>query len=399
MKQLYSYPEEWLRQRQALHTAREIHQQPWLWRRLTQRLHQLQPQWQPFLQTLLRQPDLRIVLCGAGSSDYIGRALAPWLCEATGRDVVACATTDIVPAPLHYLHPTRPTLLVSYGRSGNSPESLAAVTLADRMLPDCHHLVITCNAEGELARFGQNRQRARTLLMPSEALDQGFAMTSSFSCMLLATLLTLGPWPLAQSDEMLQSVADWCDQQQASWQQQCKPLARGGFTRVVCLGAGCLSGVAQEAALKILELTAGRIASRYDTPLGLRHGPKFMIDGGTLVLLLLSTDPYRHGYERDLLHELRKDGLARRVVALSGDRDADMPETLAVAGAHDDIWLSLPYLVFLQLLALETALALGVTPDNPCPSGEVNRVVQGVTLYPYPTGQGAWQRRQQEEDA
>lgn len=124
-----------------------------------------------------------------------------------------------------------------------------------------------------------------------------------------------------------------------------------------------------------------------------------MIDGGTLVLMLLSTDPYRLGYERDLLHELRKDGLARRVVALSGEVDCGVPETLAVAGAQQDIWLSLPYLMFLQLLALETSLALGVTPDNPCPTGEVNRVVQGVTLYHNPAGQGAGQRKQQEEDA
>ncbi|WP_050747914.1 hypothetical protein [Sodalis glossinidius] len=96
MKQLYSYPEEWLRQRQALHTAREIHQQPWLWRQVVQHVQQLQPDWQPFLQTLLRQPDLRIVLCGAGSSDFIGRALAPWLLEATGRDVVASNTAGFL---------------------------------------------------------------------------------------------------------------------------------------------------------------------------------------------------------------------------------------------------------------------------------------------------------------
>ena len=29
------------------------------------------------------------------------------------------------------------------------------------------------------------------------------------------------------------------------------------------------------------------------------------------------------------------------------------------------------------------SLSLGITPDNPCPTGEVNRVVKGVTLYPY----------------
>jgi tagatose-6-phosphate ketose/aldose isomerase len=34
-------------------------------------------------------------------------------------------------------------------------------------------------------------------------------------------------------------------------------------------------------------------------------------------------------------------------------------------------------------LAFEKSLQLGLGPDNPCPTGEVNRVVQGVTIYPF----------------
>jgi tagatose-6-phosphate ketose/aldose isomerase len=46
--------------------------------------------------------------------------------------------------------------------------------------------------------------------------------------------------------------------------------------------------------------------------------------------------------------------------------------------------VALPYLVFAQYLALFTSLEHGKTPDNPFPSGEVSRVVRGVTIYPLP---------------
>ena len=45
--------------------------------------------------------------------------------------------------------------------------------------------------------------------------------------------------------------------------------------------------------------------------------------------------------------------------------------------------LGLAYITFAQTLSVLKSLSIGLTPDNPCPSGEVNRVVKGVTLYPY----------------
>jgi tagatose-6-phosphate ketose/aldose isomerase len=48
----------------------------------------------------------------------------------------------------------------------------------------------------------------------------------------------------------------------------------------------------------------------------------------------------------------------------------------------DDALVALVYLVYAQYLALFTSLEYEKTPDNPFPSGEVSRVVQGVTIYP-----------------
>lgn len=380
MSELFSYSEAWLHEHHALHTAREIDQQPRLWRQLHDELSESQGYWKPFLQPLLADPTLQIVLCGAGSSAFVGRALAPWLREQCGLDVVAYGTTDIVPSPLQYLDPERPTLLVSYGRSGNSPESVAAVRLADQILPHCHHLMLTCNPDGALARYAEGRRNVCSLIMPQGSHDQSFAMTSSFSCMTLATVLLLGPLTLAQSAPALQQMTALCSREQQHWQQQVKALANSGFKRTMVLGGRCFTGIAEEAALKMLELTAGRIATRYDSSMGVRHGPKFMVDGDTLVVLMMSSEAYCHHYDADLLRELRHDDLAKQIVALSGT-PGDFHTVLD--SDLDDIWLLFPYLMYLQMLAFETSLALGMTPDNPCPTGEVNRVVKGVEIYPF----------------
>ena len=56
--------------------------------------------------------------------------------------------------------------------------------------------------------------------------------------------------------------------------------------------------------------------------------------------------------------------------------------------ALDDALVALPYLVFAQYLALFTSLEHAKTPDDPFPSGEVSRVVKGVTIYPMDAGAG-----------
>ena len=149
MSHYFSYSTDWLEQHNALHTAREIWNQPDLWRQLHQQLTEDSGQWQPFLRPLLENPRLQIVLCGAGSSAFAGRALAPWLRQQTGRDVVAYGTTDIVANPHQYLDRSRPTLLVSFARSGNSPESVASVALADQLVPECYHLMLVCNPDSQ----------------------------------------------------------------------------------------------------------------------------------------------------------------------------------------------------------------------------------------------------------
>ena len=63
----------------------------------------------------------------------------------------AIATTDIVANPETYLKKDVTTVLVSFARSGNSPESVATVDLAKALVDELYQVTITCAADGKLA--------------------------------------------------------------------------------------------------------------------------------------------------------------------------------------------------------------------------------------------------------
>src|SRR5471030_1746376 len=175
-----------LETRGASWTAREIEQQPAVWGKVAALIRQRRSTIDAFLAPLLADPQLRIVLTGAGTSAFIGECLAPALLRQLSCAVEAVPTTDLVAGPDRYLRRDAPLLLVSFGRSGSSPESVAAFDLAEQMAGRCHHLVLTCNADGALYRRCQSQDNALAIALPDETHDRAFAMTSSFTAMLLA---------------------------------------------------------------------------------------------------------------------------------------------------------------------------------------------------------------------
>jgi tagatose-6-phosphate ketose/aldose isomerase len=243
-----------------------------------------------------------------------------------------------------------------------------------------HHLVITCNADGDLYRMAQGRANACVLLLPDATHDRGFAMTNSFTGMLLAAALAfnvIAPGAVAAVSAAASVLVDTA-------LPQLQALVGRRFRRVVYLGSNALLGLAREAALKLLELTDGQTVALFDSPLGFRHGPKTVVDADTLVVVLLSNDDHARRYDLDLLRELRNDGRAGSVLALSGRADPAADVVLDGLAGAGDIALALPYILFCQMYALRQSLALGLRPDTPSVSGTVNRVVRGVTIYPFP---------------
>lgn len=382
MTTLLGYPSADLDARGADHTAQEIAQQPALWREVGHAAAASREANDTFLCPLLDRPELRTVLTGAGTSAFAGQVLAPMLARRLGRRVDAVATTDIVSNPRECFVADVPTLLVSFARSGDSPESVAATELAQQILSECSHLVVTCNPDGRLAREHSGKPRSRVLLMPAAANDRGFAMTSSFTCMMLAAMLALG----AANDLPVERLAVAAEQVLATSSGDARALAAQEYSRIVYLGSGALTGLARESALKALELTAGGVVAFADSALGFRHGPKAVLDERTLAVVYLSNDPYTRQYDLDIVAELRRSLPADNIVTITA-RDTDLPPDqgawqLSDLDDVDDAALAVPAVLYAQLIGLHFSLARGCTPDNPFPSGDVNRVVQGVTLHP-----------------
>jgi tagatose-6-phosphate ketose/aldose isomerase len=357
----------------GLDTAEEIAHQPALWRALAAQLSAEQSRIADFLGDKLRDPQLRVILTGAGSSAYVGEIIADEINAAWPCQVRAISTTSLLTHPALYLENGGPTLLVSFARSGNSPESTAAVQLVRDLVPHARFLNITCNPEGALATQSANDEATLNLLMPPASCDRGFAMTSSFTCMLLAALAVLDP---DFEPARLNTLADIAEQASAQWAAPVAELAALRVSRVIYLGSGPLEGLAKEAALKIMELTAGSVMTMANSALGFRHGPKAAVTRDTLVLLFRSADPLSRRYEHDLLAELRRDQVAARVLTIGagGDFGIDTP-------SWPDAWLAPLWLLMAQQYALHQSAQLQLRPDNPFTGGIVNRVVQGVTIY------------------
>jgi tagatose-6-phosphate ketose/aldose isomerase len=350
---------------EKIQTAKEIAQQPRVWRELAAALTGHRQRIDEFLTPLLARDDLRIVLTGAGTSAFAGQILAPALTRTLRRRVDAIATTDLVSNPRDHFAEDTPTLLVSFARSGDSPESVAAVRLADQVLTHCRHLVLTCNPDGRLYRAASEDTLA--LLMPEDTNDRGFAMTSSVTSMTLAALTILG------GRDDIERLADAAETALPELAERARTLPEAD--RFVYLGSGPLTGLARESALKLLELTAGRVVSYFDSSLGFRHGPKSVLNDSTVAVVYLSHDPYTRQYDLDIVRELREALPAERVVAVGADWPFPTLDDLP------DATVAPVYLLAAQHIALAKSRALGLDPDNPFPAGGVNRVVKGVTIH------------------
>lgn len=373
-------------------TASEIHQQPDTWKKTFTQIKEMKDELASFLNNVLKHEDYDIILTGAGTSEFVGNSVYSYLNKLMKNyKVKSYGTTDLVATPENYLSRSKPTLLVSYGRSGNSPESVGAVDVANAVCQDnVYHLFITCNKNGALSKAAMNNPHAYAINLTDETHDQSFAMTSSYTNMYLATLLCFHLDNLdAFEKEFQQVLNDAYKMVQEDFSYFHQLVQEYNFNRIVYLGANALKGVSQESALKMLELTAGKTVTMYDTPLGFRHGPKSIINDETLTVIYVSDDAYSYQYELDLIKEMSLQRKGNKILVISNRYYSELEPLVDYyysfknEYALDNVFLGLDYIIIAQLIALYKSLSLNITPDNPCPSGEVNRVVKGVTLYPY----------------
>ena len=390
MSTVFGITDDKMKETSSTFTLTEIYQQPATWEKTCRQIEEHKEEIQKFIDQVIKCEDYDVILTGAGTSEFVGNALFPHLAGLLNHKAKSYGTTDIVATPEAYLSRTKPTLLISFGRSGNSPESVGAIDAAEAVCDNVYHLFVTCNKNGALSKRADTTDNCYAINLTDETHDQSFAMTSSFSNMYLATYLC---FHLNELDEVLDKVRKIAAAGQ-NFLDNKYSIAKTivdeyNFERIVYLGSNTLKGTSQESALKMLELTAGRVVTMYDTPMGFRHGPKSIVDDTTLTVVYLSDDPYTRQYELDLVKEMSGQRKGNKIVAVMNRMDeeaaalVDYAVSFDLDGAYENVLLGLDYILFAQTLAVLKSLSLSITPDNPCPTGEVNRVVQGVTLYPY----------------
>lgn len=368
----------------AVHTAREISQQPELWQKIWNDVNRQQSPLKNFLTVALKESKT-IILTGAGTSAFIGLSLSGLYQRKTGVHTQAIATTDLVSHPRDYFKADEPVLLVSFARSGNSPESVAAVALAEEVSRKCYHLVITCNREGKLALYGDSDHKF-VFTLPDEANDQSLAMTSSYTGMLLAGILIAGLDELDESKKSVDILTGYGKKIISYYAKDLFRIAQKDFKRAVFLGSGPFFGAAKESHLKLQELTDGKVICKEDSFLGFRHGPKAVINEETLVCYILSNEEYVSRYEKDLVHAMKKGHPPMMEIGIMENKipglELDHTFYLSDNGCHlKEEFLVVCSVLPAQILGFFKSIDLGLKPDLPSATGAITRVVEGVQIY------------------
>jgi tagatose-6-phosphate ketose/aldose isomerase len=383
---LLELSEEWKRELGVEHTAGEIAQQPKTWPGTLALCRGQEVELRGFMAA---QAGLPVLLAGAGTSDFIGQAVERLLEQRWRAPVRTVASTELLTGMDDWLRAEDAALCISFSRSGDSSEGVAVIEEMMDRFRNVAHLVITCNADGAMAKLASERPRlAYALVLDPATNDRGLAMTSSFSNMVIAGQ-ALGYFDnLAGYGSKLEQITKSAEALMPRAADAAAKLAKSGFKRVCFLGSGALKAAAAESALKVQEMTAGRIFTMSQSFLGLRHGPLSFIDRQTLVVAYIASDERTRSYEIDLLGELREKQLGATTVltgfGLSSEIQQKADVVLELGAGKDAVPDALrPPLdvIFGQLLGLFCSLEAGLKPDTPSPTGAISRVVSHVRIH------------------
>ncbi len=380
--ELFGRPDAEQERRGYFHTLREICQQPWTWLRTCERIIASRDSLKQDLAGIRN-----LVLTGSGSSEYAAECVRLPLQNELGVCTESINGGALLMHGGKALPPERPGLLVSLARSGDSPESSGVVELLLDTEPDMRHVVVTCNEQGSLARAWRDHKRVHVITLPSETHDKSLVMTSSFTNLLLAARFLGMLERQYEYRKLCQAVSQITQELILSNFDNLAKIAAREFRRAVFLGSGSRFAASREAALKMLELTSGRVTTICETYLGFRHGPMSYVQEDTLIVCHLSSDPTMRAYELDLLHELdrKKLGLCKIIVGEnvpdSAVRDSD--EVIECRGLTElgDEECPTIYVVVAQLLAFFRCLEERLQPDSPSEGGVINRVVGKFPLH------------------
>lgn len=368
-------------------TYKEIIGQPELWLKVWKLVKEQKSEISRLLKKVKGSSKLHIILTGAGTSAFIGDVLEGIFQKETGIITKAIPTTDIVTHPELYFQKDKDVLLISFARSGSSPESSKAVQLAELLSHKVLNMVITCNKKSLLTDSVVGTDNL-ILLLPPESDDKGLAMTGSFTSMLLTGLLIANIDRINEKESDINLLIKYGNLIIKEYLTSLKQISELEFERAVFLGSGVMKGIARESHLKLQELTDGKIICKYDSFLGFRHGPKAIINEKTLVTFLFSNNEYVNKYEVDFVRAVSEGRkpifslgvMERKIEGINTDLNIILGNN---KNKISEEYLAVVSVLPAQILGFLKSLHLGLNPDNPSESGMIHRVVKGVNVYPY----------------
>ena len=236
------------------------------------------------------------VAVGCGSSYYIAQSVAAAM-NRHGQRALAVTGNEWASHSAAYVTPGDSVRVIAISRSGESTETVLALREAQKK--GIHVIGITCESGSTLAK------EADTVIYSETHPREGVVMAASASLMLLEGLRFAGveingPAIAKAAEVLLQANED-----------QLREAVKGR-THFVYLGASELHGVAQEGALKLMEMSIS--FSQAYHPLEYRHGPMSLVDDQTLIVLLYHPDTAQD--EAKVASEMQEKGA--RVIGIGG---------------------------------------------------------------------------------
>jgi len=387
MNDLFSQETTLMEKEEGVYTSQEIARQPKTWAKVWDKINNDSKEISSFIKRVLTETNdnLNVVLTGAGSSAYIGDVASyAWL-KAFSKNTQAIPTTDLVTHFKKKIASDKPLLLISFGRSGNSPESKAAIEIAEKECQKIYHLIITCNSDGRLAKLG-NKDNTYVFLLPPESEDKSLAMTNSFTSMALAAVLIAKLFQQKKNviNQNVENLINCGNLVLEEYNSLLYEVSEQSFNRIIFLGSGPLLGIAKESHLKVQELTNGEVVGKFDSFLGFRHGPKALINENTLLIYLISNQPEVLPYEMDLINQIKEHGINLKTLAIAEKEHTDIDMTTLCLNnkykLEEDFWAILCTLPA-QIIGFYKSLIFSLNPDNPSPERTISRVVEGVKIY------------------
>ncbi len=372
------------------YTPVEIAQQPGTWAKAVGILREQRDEIVAFMKDagMAGKKKAIIYVTGAGTSEFVGTSVYHALGMGLGRSVQSVPTTHFVTHAADYFTAGNDYVVISFARSGNSPESMATYNLVKKIYPDAKQVAITCNVNGELAKAARKDKGALYIQLPDETNDESLVMTSSFSTMAFTALGLTMMDDLDGLEKIAGAIGAAGERIIDKYGDMLKGFAEKDFSRACFLGSGALWGTMQECMLKLQEMTEGKVASKHDSFLGLRHGPQVFVDGTCVVVAALSSDKFIRRYEMDMLKELKAKGQGAGTLVICDKADdeirkvaTDIIELFPDGDGVDDSFRVMTDVMVGQIIGTFKSINVGLKPDNPSTSGTINRVVQGVVIY------------------